>query len=75
MPEKSEAESSKSCAFALVAKYRKLLTVSVGSAAALNAVPAAHTLLLEDTLRRLRLPVVLASYAKVAQEAAQQGLA
>src|ERR1700730_4438212 len=43
MAEKSEFESSKSCAFALVAKYRKLLTVSVGSAAALNAVPAAPT--------------------------------
>lgn len=37
--------------------------------------PAAQTLLLEAHLRRLRLPVVLARYAKLAREAAQQGLA
>ena len=36
---------------------------------------AAQTLVLEDALRRLRLPAVLANYPKVAQEAAQQGLA
>jgi len=36
---------------------------------------AAQTLMLEDALRRLRLPAVLASYPKVAQEAAHQGLA
>jgi DNA replication protein DnaC len=36
---------------------------------------AAQTLVLEDALRRLRLPAVLAHYPKVAQEAAQQGLA
>lgn len=36
---------------------------------------AAQTLVLEDALRRLRLPAVLANYPKVAQEAAHQGLA
>ncbi len=39
------------------------------------AVPAvAQTLLLEEYLRRLRLPVVLARYPQVAKEAAQHGL-
>lgn len=39
------------------------------------ALPAPRRLLLEEQLRRLRLPVILARYAKLAQEAAQQGLA
>lgn len=37
--------------------------------------PSAQATLLESYLRRLRLPVVLARYPKLAQEAAQQGLA
>jgi DNA replication protein DnaC len=36
--------------------------------------PAAQDAVLENHLRRLRLPVVLAQYARVAQEAAQAGL-
>ncbi|GAC1396258.1 MAG: IS21-like element helper ATPase IstB [Chloroflexota bacterium] len=41
----------------------------------MNTPPTVHTLVLEDALRRLRLPVIQASYAKVAAEAAAQGLA
>lgn len=37
--------------------------------------PSAQATLLESYLRRLRLPVVLARYPKLAQEAARQGLA
>ncbi|HEY7062125.1 MAG TPA: IS21-like element helper ATPase IstB, partial [Chloroflexota bacterium] len=37
--------------------------------------PSAQATLLESYLRRLRLPVVLARYPKLAREAAQQGLA
>ena len=37
--------------------------------------PSAQATLLASYLRRLRLPVVLARYPKLAQEAAQQGLA
>lgn len=37
--------------------------------------PSAQTMLLETHLRRLRLPVILAQYPKVAHEAAQHGLA
>jgi DNA replication protein DnaC len=39
-----------------------------------TATTAAQTLLLEEHLRRLRLPVVLARYPKVAQDAAQRNL-
>ena len=37
--------------------------------------PSAQATLLESYLRRLRLPIVLARYPKLAREAAQQGLA
>jgi DNA replication protein DnaC len=40
----------------------------------MSATPATQHLLLEDALHRLRLPAVLAHYAKVAQDAASQNL-
>jgi len=40
----------------------------------MSTTSTAQTLLLEDCLRQLKLPVVLAQYAKVAQEAATRGL-
>jgi DNA replication protein DnaC len=45
-------------------------TISTGS----MTPPAAQGVVIESHLRRLRLPVVLAQYARVAQEAAQAGL-
>jgi len=40
----------------------------------MSSTSTAQTLLLEDCLRQLKLPVFLAQYAKVAQEAATNGL-
>jgi hypothetical protein len=39
----------------------------------MTATSTAQTLLLEECLRQLKLPVFLAQYAKVAQEAAAMG--
>ena len=50
------------------------MTAPAGAAPAPAAAPAVQALVLEEYLRRLRLPVVLAHYPQLAREAAQQGL-